>query len=114
MRVENRGSWASVASVAERWDGPPGAAGSRSLGRVSIPALAAGRAAELTGTLSLAGTPAAQGGLKALFVQLDPDGKLAETNENNNLIIAGEPSFAAPQPPQPPGDFRLYLPLLRR
>jgi hypothetical protein len=112
LRVENRGSWASAASAAELWDGPPGAAGSRSLGRVSIPAIAAGRAVELSGTLNLSGTPAAQSGLKALYVRLDPDGRLAELNENNNLIIAGQPSFIVSPPP--PLNNRLYMPLLRR
>jgi len=113
MRVENHGSWASAASAADLWDGPPGAAGSHKLGRVAVPAIAAGGFAELTGTLQLAGLPAAQRGLAALYVQLDPDGRVAEVNENNNLIVAGQPTAPTTQPP-PPGNNRLYLPLLRR
>lgn len=111
MRVENQGSWASSASAAELWDGPPGAPGSHSLGRVVVPALAAGEAVELKGTLKLAGLPAAESGLQALYVQLDPDGSLDEVNENNNLIVAGTPA-TLPQPGS--GGVRIYLPVLRR
>lgn len=109
MRVENRGSWASPASAAELWDGPPGATGSHRLGRITVPAIPAGGSVELNGTLQLSGTPAAKEGLKALYVRLDPDGSVAEVNESNNLIVAGAPAGAKQLPAN-----RLYLPLLRR
>jgi hypothetical protein len=111
MRVENRGNWASGASTAAVWDGPPGQPDSHALGRIAIPPIDPGGYVELSGALNLAGTPAAATGLQSLYVQLDPDNAMEEINENNNVARAGG-VLGGPYPPA--GTGAIYLPLIGR
>jgi hypothetical protein len=113
LRVRNDGNRASSASLLEVYDAPPGTTGAHRLASIPVPAIAAGGYAELAGTLTLTGLPAAKTGLETLYVTLDPAGTLAELNENNNLVRVG----GRLGPPIPDGglpDTRVFLPLIGR
>jgi hypothetical protein len=101
LRVENTGSAASAATSASVWSGD------QLLGRIDIPALAPGAAADVEGSL-----PANDAGYPQLAVQLDADNAVAEVNENNNLVLGG--GLGAAPPPGGGGGYRAYLPLVAR
>ncbi len=109
MQVENRGNWASQGGRVRVLDAPPGQPGARELWSLPLPNLPAGGYAELSGTLNLAGSPAASG-LKAVYVQLDPDQAVTELDEGNNMVLAGKITVTA----LPNLDRKLYLPAIRR
>jgi hypothetical protein len=101
-------------SLVDIYDGQPGAAGSHRVGRITIPPLDPGAYVELTGTLNLAGLPAATTGLQSIYLLLDPENKVEELNENNNLVLAGGVLGGPFNTPPPPEGHRVYLPLVRR
>ncbi|HYF65770.1 MAG TPA: CARDB domain-containing protein, partial [Herpetosiphonaceae bacterium] len=107
--VRNEGSQASAAGTIAVYSAPPGQSGSRLLGTLALPALQPGGVIRVAQTLTLSGQPEAATGLRALAIQLDPANAQAELNENNNLIVVGEPFGAGSAP-----SARIYLPLLRR
>ncbi len=105
VRVENRGNWASPATSLRVLNGSPTGPCTQVLLTLPVPALQPGDGANLTGTLSLAGTMAAGTGLSFVNVQIDPDNAVEELNETNNLIAAGTlPSASNPDvcPPTRP------------
>jgi hypothetical protein len=110
LRVQNDGNWASSESMAAIFDGEPGLPGTHRIGAIPIPAIAPGEFVELTGSLTLAGLPAAATGLQQIYVQLDPANTLPEINENNNLLVNGILDDAPMQPPK----VSIYLPVARR
>lgn len=107
--MRNEGAQASAAGSIAVYSAPPGQSGSRLLGTLPLPALEPGAVARVSGALSLAGQPEAATGLRTLAIQLDPANLQAELNENNNLIVVGEPFGPGAAP-----SARLYLPLVRR
>jgi hypothetical protein len=113
MVVQNLGNWTSSEGVLEVFDGASGAAGTHSLLRLTLPAIKPGEEAELAGTLQLAGLPAESSGLTAIFIELDADNTIEESNENNNLLAAGDvlETGAAPVPSE---NAPLYLPAIQR
>jgi hypothetical protein len=111
ITVENRGTWASPATSLRVLNGSPTGPCSQVLLTLPVPALQPGDGADLTGTLSLAGTMAVGTGLTFLNVQIDPDNGVEELNETNNLIVAGTlPSASNPDvcPPTRPVQRHLH------
>jgi hypothetical protein len=110
MVVQNLGNWMNGEAVDEVFGGPPGAPGTHSLLRLPLPAIKPGEETELTGTLSLSGLPAESAGLTAIYIWLDADNAVEESDENNNLLAADEVLEVGAAPENPP----LYLPEIQR
>ncbi len=108
MDVRNLGNWPNTGSSVAVYDGLPGRANTHELARLALPAIPPGQSAEVTGNLNLTGLPAATTGLQVVYVWLDPAGVIAELNENNNLVAAGDafPGFSNVR-------FPVYLPLMQ-
>ncbi len=106
--VQNTGLTQSHGGQLAVYDGPPGQADTHSLLSLPLPDIPAGAAAPLQGTLNLTGSPAATTGLTGIYVEIDPDGAVADLNENNNLAIVGQPLGGGST------HTLSYLPLIRR
>jgi hypothetical protein len=112
MVVQNSGNAPSTPSVAAIWTGVPGQVASREIGRVTIPVIAAGESAVLTGTLNLTGLPEAAKGITSVYIQLDATDVLEEINENNNLLMIG--GVVGGLVNQPATGYKVYLPTVQR
>ena len=85
--VQKRGETGPAATSAlDVWDGRPGKGGSHRLLRLPLPGIQPMETATVSGTLQLGGLPWAAGGLPGLYLRLDPDNVIEESNENNNLV----------------------------
>jgi hypothetical protein len=111
ISVQNLGNWANDGGFLEVFDGLPGRSGTHSLLRLPLPAIEPGGNAELSGTLQLAGLPAATSGLSSIYIQLDPDGLVDESNENNNLTASGA---VLERTDSTTSGSPLYLPVIQR
>jgi hypothetical protein len=109
MTVQNMGNWISSNATLKVFDGPASAATSHLLLELTIPAIEPGGAIELSGLLQLSGLPSASTGLKAIFIELDSERVIEESNENNNSLAAGSVLEAAEVSNAP-----LFLPKIQR
>lgn len=109
MRVMNQGNWPNEPTNVKVFDAMPGTATSQTLLSLAVPAIEPGMSVVISGTLNLVGMPAASSGLSSVYVQIDGDEAVEESNENNNLIAAGDVLEVGAAV-----SFPLYMPAIER
>ena len=110
--VRNAGIWRSTGGAVSIYDAAPGTAGRRLLGRLDLPTVEPGAYEAISGRLNLSGTPYATSGLQGLYIDLDDQQTIDETNENNNGLQVGG-VLGGPVTPLPSSG-KVYLPLVGR